>query len=118
MRKSGCVAVGVMLAFLGYTPLSANEQKQDKQAWTAEFVLEKDELSSVGRNPYFILEPGYFLVLEKGPEQLTITVLNTTKQIGDVETRVVEEKETAGGKLVEISKNYYAISKRTNSVFY
>ena len=118
MRKSGCVAAGAILAFLGSTPLSAIEQKHDRQTWTAEFVLENDELSSVGRNPYFILEPGYFLVLENGTEQLTISVLTATKKIGDVETRAVEEKETSGGKLVEISRNYYAISKRANSVFY
>ena len=35
-----------------------------------------------------------------------------------VETRVVEERETKGGKLVEVARNYFAISKRTNDVFY
>jgi hypothetical protein len=116
-RKSSWLAPGVILALLVSTASSANEQKRDKQTWTTEFALE-DELSTVGRNPYFILEPGYSLVLEKGPEQLTITVLNDTRKIGAVETRVVEEKETASGKLVEISRNYFAISRRTNSVFY
>ena len=87
--------------------------------WTADFPIEKDELISTGRNPYFILEPGYSLVLEGGDEQLTITVLSETKTVDRVEeTRVVEERETKGGKLVEVSRNYFAMSRRTNDVFY
>lgn len=118
MSKSIWVALAVSLAFVVSRPTAAFEQKPDDQTWTAAFVLETDELSSIGRNPHFILEPGYYLVLEKALEQVTITVLNSTKKVGEVETRVVEEKETKGGKLVEISRNYYAISKRTNSVYY
>src|SRR5438876_875743 len=34
--------------------------------WTSRFLMEGDELVSSGRNPYFILEPGYQLVLEGG----------------------------------------------------
>lgn len=118
MRKSIWLALAVSLAFVVSRPTAAFEQKTDDQSWTAAFFLEKDELSSVGRNPHFILEPGYYLVLEKGIEQVTISVLNSTKKVSEIETRVVEEKETKGGKLVEISRNYYAISKRTNSVYY
>lgn len=87
-------------------------------AWTSVFPVEPDELASTGRNPYFILEPGYTLVLEGGNAQLTITVLNETKKVDGVETRVVEERETKGGHLVEVARNYFAISKRTNDVFY
>ena len=86
--------------------------------WTSVFLVEKDELLSVGRNPYFILEPGYRLVLEGDGAQLIITVVNETKKVDGVETRVVEERETKGGKLVEVARNYFAISKRTNDVFY
>ena len=68
--------------------------------------------------PYFILEPGYQLVLEGGQERLTITVLDEIKMVDGVETRVVEERETKGGELIEVSRNFFAISKRTNSVFY
>ena len=49
--------------------------------WTADFPMEKDELVSTGRNPYFILEPGYSLVLEGGGAQLTITVLSETMKV-------------------------------------
>jgi hypothetical protein len=110
------VVAGAMLAFAAST--WSGEKQKDDGSWTVDFAVEKDELASTGRNPYFILEPGYFLVLEGGKEQITITVLNETKKVDGVETRVVEERETKGGKLVEVSRNYFAISKRTNSVFY
>ena len=86
--------------------------------WTSVFPTEPDELVSTGRNPYFILEPGYTLVLEGEGAQLTITVLDETKKVDGVETRVVEERETKGGQLTEVARNYFAISKRTNDVFY
>ena len=86
--------------------------------WTSIFSCDKDELVTTGRNPYFILEPGYQLVFEGGMERLVITVLKETRIVDDVETRIVEERETNGGELVEVSRNFYAISKRTNCVFY
>lgn len=86
--------------------------------WTTSFVVEKGELVSSGRNPYFILEPGQQSTFEGGSERLVITVLNETRMIDGVETRVVEERETKGGALVEVSRNYFAISTRSNSVFY
>lgn len=104
------VAVGIGVLMLGACIQS--------DAWTTNFPIEKDELVSIGRNPYFILEPGYYLVLEGGDIQLIITILSETKKVDGVETRVVEERETKDGKLVEVSRNYFAISKRTNDVFY
>jgi len=86
--------------------------------WTSHFLMEGDELVSIGRNPYFILEPGYQMVLEGGGTQLIITVLNETKIVDGVQTRVVEERETKNGQLIEVARNYFAISRRTNDVFY
>src|SRR5262249_51522513 len=34
--------------------------------WTTEFAVDRKDLGPTGRNPYFILEPGYTLVLEAG----------------------------------------------------
>jgi hypothetical protein len=90
----------------------------DRGGWTQEFGVEAGELVSTGRNPFFSLEPGDRLVLAHGADQLTVTVLPATRVIDGVETRVVEERETSNGALVEVSRNYYAISRRTNSVFY
>lgn len=90
--------------------------------WTETFRIEEKELSSTGVNPYFVLQPGYQLILEGKEGQrevhLEITVLDETKMVDGVHTRVVEERESADGKLVEVSRNFFAISQRTNSVFY
>jgi hypothetical protein len=86
--------------------------------WTDEFAVDKNDLITIGRNPYFILEPGYTLTLEGGTEQLVVTVLNETVVIDGIEARVIEERETKGDRLVEISRNYYAIDPLTNDVYY
>lgn len=90
--------------------------------FTDQFGDEKTDLGPTGRNPFFILEPGYTLVLEgmKGDEQakITIRVLDETKQIDGVETRVVEEREELGGQIEEVTRDYFAISRRTNNVYY
>ena len=108
LRLSSIAALAVLL--LGACARS--------DAWTAEFPIAKDELISTGRNPYFILEPGHYLILEGDNTRLIITVLNETKMVDGVETRVVEERELKSGELAEVSRNFYAISKRTNDVFY
>src|SRR5258708_4240041 len=114
-----CAVVTVMVAMMLGPNLRGDDAAQrDEDEWTSDFIAEKDHLASTGRNPFFILEPGYQLVLEGRDERLTITVLDETKMVDGVETRVVEERETKNGKLVEVSRNYFAISKRTNSVYY
>lgn len=92
----------------------------DPRPFTDAFDVNEKDLSSTGKNPYFSLEPGYQLVLENPAkkEVLTITVLDETKKIGAVETRIVEERETVDGKEKEVSRNYFAICKKTNSVYY
>ncbi|MFO0808479.1 MAG: hypothetical protein U0746_07640 [Gemmataceae bacterium] len=100
-----------------FATVQAGEKAVDG-GWTSTFHIEKGELATTGRNPYFILEPGYQLVFEDGDERIVKTVLDETKVVDGVETRVVEERETRDGKLIEVSRNYFAISKRTNSVFY
>jgi hypothetical protein len=78
--------------------------------------------SSMGRHTYYILEPGYQLTLE-GKEggrstRLEITVLDETRMINKVETRVVEERESVENELIEISRNFFAICRQTGSIFY
>ena len=101
----------VLLARVGQSATSSD-------GWTRDFNVEPGELASTGRNPYFILEPGYTLVLQDGATQLTVTVTSDTKTVDGVETRIVEERETKNGQPVEVSRNFFAISTRTNSVFY
>ncbi len=92
--------------------------KSPQPTWASDFATDPTQLSSVGRNPYFILEPGHYRVLRGGPEEVVMTVLDETKWVGGVETRVIEERETSGGQLTEISRNYFAIHKTTHDVLY
>jgi hypothetical protein len=98
------------------SPTSQTTEFQDT------FNLENCDFDSRGSNTYFILEPGHQSVLE-GQEDgevidLVITVLNETKVVDGTETRIVEERESENGELVEISRNYFAVCKPANDVFY
>jgi hypothetical protein len=93
-------------------------QETASDEWVSDFDISPEDLSTTGRSPFFILEPGYQLVLEGGDEKVIITVLDRTVEIGPFTTRVLEEREWVGGELREISYNYYAISKTTGDVFY
>ena len=111
------------LLILGFAcAAEVHAASKSEAAFTNTFKVDKADLTPTGTNPYFVLTPGFQLVLEGNPDGkktvLTITVLDETKVVDGVETRVVEEKETENGQLVEISRNYFAISKRTNDVFY
>jgi hypothetical protein len=86
--------------------------------WKDDFEIDKADMASSGANAYFVLKPGYQLYFKSADGDLTITVLKETKIVDGVETRVVEERETDKGKLIEVSRNYFAISKKTNDVFY
>jgi hypothetical protein len=97
-------------------------ESKGKNEYTSSFRAEDCTFTSTGRNPFFILEPNYQLVLSGGDAgdvaQVMITVLNETRDVNGTETRVVEERETLGGELAEISRNFFAICEETNSVFY
>ncbi len=99
-------------------PTAYAESKKTPSPWQTEFGIKNCNLQTTGRNPYFILEPGYQLVLEGGDTKLQITVLDETRQVDGVLTRVVEEKEWKDGKLSEIARNYFAICPQTKDVFY
>ncbi len=87
-------------------------------SWQEEFGISECTLLPTGRNEYFILEPGFRLVLEGRIETVEITVLDETREVDGVTTRVVEEREWKYGELVEISRNFFAICPDTNDVFY
>ncbi len=95
---------------------------QESKAWTEKFDVSGCVWSSTGRNDFFILEPGYQQILEGKEDneqtRLEITVLDQTRRIGNVETRVVEERESENGELVEVSRNYFAVCTPISDVFY
>jgi uncharacterized membrane protein YkoI len=96
---------------------AAQARKQEKK-WTDSFGQESCMFSSVGGNRFFILEPGHQLVLESRTAKVVITVLDETKKIGSIETRVVEEREEEDGQLKEVSRNFFAVCKEHGDVFY
>lgn len=100
----------------------ASKATAASRTFTDAFVVEPGDWASTGRNAYFILEPGYFLILE-GKEngkdvRIAITVLDETRKIDGVETRIVEDKVTENGQVAEVARDYFAFSKRTSSVYY
>ncbi|MEP7248021.1 MAG: hypothetical protein ABI885_30645 [Gammaproteobacteria bacterium] len=112
---------GWMVTSLAVAPFVACNSQGSKvkdEDFQRDFGIEKRTFLTTGRNPYFVLEPGYQLVLADGDDKLTITVLNETHQVGNVLTRVVEERELEDGRLKEVSRNFFAICKETNDVFY
>jgi hypothetical protein len=63
-------------------------------------------------NPYFPLAVGSQSLLEGDEDGTTlrveITVLDETETVAGVATRVLEERETEDGELVEVSRNFFA----------
>ncbi|HEU4604663.1 MAG TPA: hypothetical protein VFS46_00325 [Nitrososphaera sp.] len=99
-----------------------DDEDEGEKLFTTSFMAENCTFTSTGTNPFFILEPGYRLVLagEEDGElvEMVITVLNEKRIVDGIETRVVEEREWVDGELVEVSTNFIAICGETNSVFY
>lgn len=104
------------VATLSY--LAASGHPAAQREWKRDFRLDPADAVSSGRNPYFPLEPGYRLELADKGQRLVVTVLPDTLTIAGIVTRVVEERETHNGALVEVSRNYFAMNRRTNDVFY
>jgi len=101
---------------------SVADLQMAENEYTRSFRAENCTFSSTGRNPFFILEPNFQLVLggeDAGDAaQLMITVLNETREVNGTQARVIEERESVGDDLVEISRNFFAICEETNNVFY
>jgi hypothetical protein len=116
MKSRVCLSLAVSVCLLQIAVGLAAESKEAK--FKDSFGEDKADLGPTGKNPFFILEPGYTLYLKGGKTDLTVTALDETKMVDGVKTRIVEERETSGGKADEVSRNYFAISKRTNNVYY
>jgi hypothetical protein len=112
----------LLLATLVGTALATPAQAPSKTGWADTFAVDKKDLVSSGSNTYFRLEPGYQLKLEgrEGSSRVTlvITVLDETRIVDGIETRIVEERESKNGKLVEVSRNYFAFNTADRSVYY
>jgi hypothetical protein len=111
-----------ILIFPGIYMLRAQEKGNENKPYTENLMAGRCSFATEGENPYFILKPGYQLVLEgvEGGDtvRLVITVLDSTHRVDDVETRVVEENESENGETKEISRNFLAFCRETGSIFY
>ena len=110
--------IAVPLVLVSIAAGLGEEAREKSSQFTSTFPVDKATLVSVGKNPYFILEPGYRLHFKAEHATLTVTVLDETKAVDGVKTRIVEERETEDGKLIEVSRNYFAIDKATGAVYY
>jgi hypothetical protein len=128
----------ILLLCVGIVGATANDDCDlygcpDDCEFTTDFGLETCKFKSKGVNPFFILRPGYQLVLEtpedaEDREKSIETVLCKKKIINldgrRIKTRVLEERalewddEDGEWVPVEISMNYFAICKRSNAVYY
>jgi len=115
-RHSKAAAALLVLLICGSLTQAGAQKDRD---WQTIFSVDKKTLGVVGSNPYFNLTPGYQLSFRHEKETDVITVLNEVKRIDGVDTRVVEDREYDGnGKLVELTRDYYAIDSATNDVYY
>jgi hypothetical protein len=110
--------VGKVIEIKEKTLATETSGTKENRKWADSFDQENCTFSTTGRNRFFILEPGYQLVLESSEEKVVITVLNETMKIGNIETRIVEEREEENGELKEVSRNFFAICKEHGDVFY
>lgn len=129
MKRTIGTAVFAAALFASLIPLAAWSQEEP---FTTDFRIEDCELEADGRNAWFSLIPGDRLVLsgeDGGGTELVvqITVLQQKRTVRfrtesgkemRVKTRIVEERETEDGELVEVSRNYFAICDQTGDVFY
>ena len=88
------------------------------QEWKEEFNIADRKLTHTGESKYFILSPGFQTILASQNTKLTITVLDDTRELNGITTRVVEEREEKDGELIEISRNFFATDQDTGDVFY
>lgn len=119
--------IRISLVFITFAALFTNcsSDAQEESVWKKDFNISERILEPTGRNPYFILEPGFQLVLEGSAGffgttdmKLIITVLDETKEVDGIVTRVVEEREWKNNELYEVARNFFAIDPQTKDVFY
>jgi hypothetical protein len=122
MKLARLTAILFVILTAAGAGLTAAVQDAAKAGWADAFAVDKKGFVSAGSNAYFRLEPGYRLKLEgrEGLSRVTllITVLEETKLVDGVETRIVEERESKNGKLAEVSRNYFAFNSADRGVYY
>lgn len=89
-----------------------------KEEFRDTFGVDRKALRPDGKSTYFSLAPGTVRVYRDDDETVTITVLDETRVVDGVTTRVIEEREEEDGKLKEVSRNFFAIDPATGDAYY
>ncbi len=129
-------------ALLAATSSAADAAKKRGERFTVDFGIEHctfvtDDDASPGGNPLFPLVPGRQSVIENDEEGVRVEITTCldngsncarndgtpvpgvfTVALDGIETRVVEERESEDGELIEISHNFFARCRENGSVFY
>jgi len=113
----GITCGGILACCLGSRAGVPPDAGKDLPYWDKTSHVDLKNLTTVGRNPYFNLEPGCRLRYTSGTATRIMTVRRKTKVIDGVETRVVEEKEAQQGQPTKIVWRYYAIDKTTTALY-
>ena len=113
----------IFLLFAATLPASlAFADTAQDDGWKDTFPFDNYTMVAKGKNPYWSLKPGRFVVLGNlepgGSEFVVISVLDEIEMVNGVKTRVIEEREYENGRLAEISRNFFAMAKETKDVFY
>ncbi len=83
------------------------------------FAVDKTKLGPTGTGCFFSLHPGAVMSYRDDEgATLTIRVLDETRVVDGVTTRVIEEREETSGKPSEISRNFFAIDPVTGDAYY
>jgi hypothetical protein len=130
MRQTLQSCVFAVLGAMILAPVQA--RAQEDEAFTTDFRIEDCTWAhNSQQNPFMRLTPGWRLVLageEDGEDvDLQITVLRAKQRVVfttpagkrvSVLTRIVEERESVGGELAEVSRNFFALCRETGNAFY
>jgi hypothetical protein len=119
-RIFGFIAFAVIILLV--SAIACDQSSELPDTWTRIFPADRARFSDMGINPCFNLTPGYYVILEGEEDgesvKLIVTVLDENRMVDGIKTRIVEERELVDGKLMEVSRNYFAMDTITNSVFY
>ena len=120
-------SVAMLLAMIGMCGCAITQEeksakpksaKSTPSGWRERFAVNKADLAPTGTNPYFPIQPGKVLKLAHGNDRLTVSILSETRTVDGVTTGVLEEREEKGGKLIEVSRNFFATDRNTGDVYY
>lgn len=89
-----------------------------RAGWRETFEVSKADLLPTGSNRWLAMQPGRVLELRNGTDSLTVSILHDTVTVDGVHVGVLEERETRGGKLAEVSRNFFATDRNTGDVYY